>query len=93
MDIDHEELKRLRAYAEEFKDRDWTWDDMEVDDDDGDRYVYVPQGGTLGDTLITLGNTYEGSGTDCEYIQLLLKYGPMFIRAMARTIEEQAASA
>jgi hypothetical protein len=46
----------------------WTPDqcEMKVDPDDG--YVFAPQGATIGDTLIQLGDTYDGSGDDWVFI-------------------------
>lgn len=35
--------------------------------------VYVPQGAYFGETLITLGDTYDGSGHDCLFIQELIR--------------------
>ena len=43
------------------------WSRRKVDDEG---YVYIPQGSYLGDTLVMLGDTYENSAKDCDYVAL-----------------------
>ena len=45
------------------KRREWRWERGRHD------RVYIPQGSTLGDTLIQLSDTYDGSAEDCRYVE------------------------
>lgn len=45
----------------------WSSLDIEVLEEDGEEpftHIYIHQGSTLGDTLIQMGDTYEGHGED-----------------------------
>lgn len=57
----------------------WEWDGLRVDDDG---FVFVPQGSYLRDTLITLDDTYEGSGEDCRLIALARNNTPALVAAL-----------
>lgn len=46
----------------------WKPDDCEIQVDPEDGYILAPQGATLGDTLISLGDTYDGSGDDWNFV-------------------------
>lgn len=62
-------LSRLRGLAEKARDvGEWAWGPTHRDEEDR---VYVPQGATLGNTLIQLGDTYQGSDDHCLYIAAL----------------------
>jgi hypothetical protein len=67
------------------------WDGIDFDDPISEedapplgKYVHVPQGSHLGETLITLDDDYEGSGEDCLFIQSLLK---LAMRGRLKVIE------
>lgn len=53
------------------------WDNMKIDPDG---YVYVPQCSYLGDSLVSLADTYEGSGDFCLLIQEALRHLPALLR-------------
>ena len=55
-----------------FTDGDTAWDGIKVDKEDG--HVYVPQGSTLGDTLIGMVDVYERGGDDAMFIQQVIKF-------------------
>lgn len=50
-----------------------TWQGLKVHQDPFETHVHVPQCSHLGDTLISLDDTYEDSGWDCFFIQELLR--------------------
>lgn len=60
------------------------WEDIHSCDDD-DWCPYVPQGSHLGDTLIVMDDTYEGSGHDAYFIQELIR---LFMEGKIREIHE-----
>ena len=57
-----ERMKLLEARA---KPGPWNWDKRRVDEDG---YVFIPQCAYLGGTLISLADTYENSGIDCDLL-------------------------
>jgi len=59
------DVAALRAAAEAASDCEWAWDGMRVA---SDGHVYVPECSHLGETLISLDDTYENSGNDCAFI-------------------------
>ena len=58
---------------------DMEWDGIRVD---GDGYVFVPQGSTFGNTLITTGDVYEHGGYDAMFIQKLVQAWPYIYNAL-----------
>ena len=70
-------LKEQRAKTT-FKDKKVYWEGISIDKDE-DGYVYVPQGSHLGDTLISLDDTYEESGEDCLYVSDVINAIPELI--------------
>lgn len=61
-----EQLAEIEARAEAATPGPWEWDRQWIEDED--EAIYVPQGATLGPTLIQLGDTYEGHRYDCAFI-------------------------
>ncbi len=67
--VDLDALDALDASATEAP---WAWEHRRVD---SDGYVYIPQGSTLGETMIMLNDVYEGSANDCDLLaELRNKY-------------------
>jgi hypothetical protein len=60
--IPAEELTRLSELEAKATPGPWKWES------EGRR---IPQGSYLGETLITLGDTYENSNVDCELVAVL----------------------
>lgn len=72
--------KRLFALSEPH----WTWDNRGSYEDG----TYIHQGAHLGETLITLDDTYEGATHDCLFIE----HAPKDIAALlalVKTLQEQ----
>src|SRR5262245_39786051 len=63
------------------------WGDRTEDNDDG--YGYIPQGSYLGDTLITLADTYENSAEDCDYIALAANTAAEIITGFQQLLKEK----
>ena len=63
--ITPERAAEIAALVNEISEPNWVWNDMQRSDDG---YVYVPEGATLGETLITLDDHYEGYGEDASFI-------------------------
>jgi hypothetical protein len=59
------ELAAIRERAEKATSGPWGWSDAKVRDG---KYVFVPQGSYLADTLIMFGDTYENGEQDAEFI-------------------------
>jgi hypothetical protein len=59
------ELAAIRERAEKATPGPWGWSDAKVRDG---KYVFVPQGSYLADTLIMFGDTYENGEQDAEFI-------------------------
>lgn len=76
------ELSEIKARLKALKEDDpesWAFDGMKVEEEDGERWVYVPECSQLGDTLIMLSDTYEGSGSHCEYVQTACQKVPLLL--------------
>jgi hypothetical protein len=58
-------LKQIRE-REQKATTDWEWSGKKFDQDG---YVHIPQGSYLGETLITLGDTYEDYQDDCLFAE------------------------
>lgn len=65
-------LKRLKTLAAKSDMDGLRWD--------RDKNGHIYQGSYLGDSLVTLGDTYETSQEDCEYVEALLEAAPGLIR-------------
>ncbi|UYZ12187.1 hypothetical protein A6764_00045 [Brevibacillus sp. WF146] len=63
--ITPEELTAIRERAEKATPGPWLWSGAKVLNG---KYMFVPQGSYLADTLITFGDTYENGGYDAEFI-------------------------
>jgi hypothetical protein len=57
----------------------WEWDREQRDDDP---HPYVPQCSYLGDTMIALADTYEGSRQDCAYVKHAVNAYPRLVAAL-----------
>ena len=72
--MDIEKLKKLFEDSTFSKDMKFDWEGFQDRIlKGGDRFIYVPQGSHLGDTLIVFEDAYEGSGEDALFISELLK--------------------
>jgi hypothetical protein len=63
--------------------REWTWERAKS------MRHYIPQGSTIGDTLIQLGDTYEGSPEDCRYVEAACTEAPMIARDLLAALRRQ----
>ncbi len=68
----------------------WRPDECELRDEDGE--PWAPQGATLGETLITLGDTYDGSASDWCFVAHARTDVPALV-ARVRELEVQVAAA
>lgn len=68
MKPDHEKrLQEIEDRANAVVATDWAWEPIHTEADSGD--VYYPQGSNLGNTLIGLGDDYEGCEHDCAFLE------------------------
>ena len=65
-----EEVLKLCHAIEDFDTRSWEFEGRSTDVDEGQEYVFYPQGSRLGDTAIILDYNYEECGLDCDFITL-----------------------
>lgn len=63
-----ETIERLRELEAKATPGPWYWNERKVSDDG---YVYIPQGSYLGDTLVCLGDSYEGYQADLDLLSEL----------------------
>lgn len=83
-----DQMAEVEKAAEKATPRPWEWDGLNRDRVDPENtFIWVPQGSHLGDTLITLDDTYEGSGEDCDYIALVANHTPDIIAFTRRLLE------
>lgn len=66
-------LKKLFKQTTFAKDDPPTWAKLSVAEEDGEKHFYVPQCSMLGETMISLADTYEQSGADCVFISELIR--------------------
>ncbi len=79
-----EEVAELKRLMEAATPGPWEWSGAKSDG-------YVPQCSYLGDTMICLADTYEGSRDDCALVQKLLNHAPALIAAAERDLELRTA--
>ena len=77
-------LTEIEERAKKATEGPWEWSDREVE---SNGYVYIPQGSTLGDTLIQLGDNYEGYQSDCDFIAHSREDIP-YLLSLLRSAEE-----
>lgn len=71
--------ERFFAATTFVEDDDLVWNDMKIEPHEDQEafplgvHIYVPQCSYLGESLISLNDTYEQSGEDCLFIQELLR--------------------
>lgn len=82
------ELVELERLEKEATPGPWEWSDSSRDPDEPNELPYVPQGSTLGDTLIMLDDTYENSRADCAIIAALRNAFPALL-ATVRALQER----
>lgn len=63
----------------------WRPDECDLRDDDGE--PWAPQGATLGETLITLGDTYDSSAVDWCFVAHAREDVPNLIREVRRVLD------
>ncbi len=71
-----EVLEKLELLDREATPGPWKWDRALKNRD------YIAQGSYLGETLITLGDTYENSGADCLLLETLRNALPAILEAL-----------
>ncbi len=81
-----EAAKALLEASKVASETEWDWSGRKVDSQDG--YVYIPQGSHLGNTLICLGDTYENSAKDCDFISQATKIGVLLAKFITDNTKE-----
>lgn len=68
--LTNEELNAIEKRANAATPGPWEWDGAQADDESVADFgaPWIPQGSTLGNTLIQLADTYEGSPADCAFV-------------------------
>lgn len=70
----------------------WEWDGAQYVGH-GETLPYVPQGSHLGQTLISLDDTYENSRADCALVAALLNAAPALLAELRRLRDENERTA
>lgn len=70
-------IERARKVSESATQGPWEWKPQR-------KCGYIPQGAYLGETLVTLGDTYEGSEHDCAFIAESRTLVPELAEALER---------
>ena len=72
-------LKRLEELLNDITEGEWTWDQVQIDDEGN---FHVAQGSRLGNSAISLELVYENAGVDCQYVSEAAKAIPEFIESI-----------